>query len=728
MSDNFDQNSINALNTAEDYAVYYNDSYVSSECLLLGLIENCDNKIRSVLDSLEISKSDILNRLKKTLKNSNSPTYSNKKDIVYGTSVGKALKKVTSQNSTIRAYNIFKTLITIDEKASSYITSVDSNNYLVPKILSSFDKEDSPIKSPIKRINTTSNKNIINVKHLLKYNKISPKFVRYIDYDNLFISLNKKHNNNVLLVGDSGVGKKEIAYELMRKIYDKECPKSFYNKKLFMLNIIDIISDTKYRGELESKISDLLDKLKLLKNSIFLVVDISVIFRYSGGTSIESYFFEIFDLENLNFICTCDYEFYKKNVERSSYMRNTFKIVNIDSSSKDETLSIIKNSIKTYEKFHKVKYNEDIFDDIYEISGRYIPNEPQPSCSINLLDESGCYSRIKNKKVVDKDDIRYIISKKTNITMENINSFPDLEHVRSKINGKYVSQQNALDKVISYLYKIKVGLQNPNKPLVSFLFLGPTGVGKTYLCELISEYFFKENSFLRIDMSEYMEKSSITKFIGSSPGYVGYKDSSVLVDFVTKNPYSLILFDEIEKADKNIIDVFLQILDKGDLTISDGRKVNFKNNIVVFTSNLGYDLFNKEKIGFAKNGNMLPSFEELDNMLCNHFKPELINRIDDVVIFDHFTDNDVSNLLDIMLNDFSERVGSQYNIEIELSDKVKKYIIENGYSKKYGARFLYRFFNKNIENRASSMIVDNKNVKKLEFNLSDDCDILVKSE
>tara|TARA_Y100000310_G_scaffold290252_1_gene317283 strand:+ start:1 stop:1329 length:1329 start_codon:yes stop_codon:yes gene_type:complete len=435
--------------------------------------------------------------------------------------------------------------------------------------------------------------------------------------------------------------------------------------------------------------------------------------------------------------------------------------------------------IPMYEKFHNVKYNRDIVEDIVRLSSRFIFDKSQPAAALDLLDECGSYIKnqisntseqivqlqqkidgiqkqklesvegynfedalklkrketlLSNKlkkeitkqkavefdRVITDDIVRDILSIKTNIPISNIkgSSLPDLHKVQTSLKEKYISQSRAITSLLDHFKRVKTGLQDPLRPLGSFLFIGPTGVGKTYLCELISEHFFyNKQNFLKIDMSEFMEPHSVSKLIGSPPGYVGYGDRSIICDFIKNNPYSLLLLDEIEKAHIDVINIFLQVLDKGELTDSVGRKINFKNCIIVFTSNIGSELFDKDAIGFG--GSALSSID-LENACQQFFKPEFLNRLDEIIRFEHLSKKDIYNLVQIQLQLFADKVQQTNKIEFILTDDARDYIAQQGYSRKYGARFLRRFFEKHIETEIASLLIKSKTqLKKITCKLKD---------
>ena len=513
------------------------------------------------------------------------------------------------------------------------------------------------------------------------------------------------------------------------------------------------------------------DYLKNHSDVILFINDIALITRIDGTSNIEEYFSELFSSDDINFIGTCTSDDYKKYINDITTISSNFENVVVRQTSIKETIGILHKMIPFYEKFHDVKYHDDIVSDIVKLSSRYITDKSQPSSALDLLDECGSFIKnqsgntsetliklqqkvedvrkkknscvesfkfdeglrlkkrettLSNKlkrelaaskedefnKIITGDIVKRILSNKTGIPVTDINgsSLPDLNVVSRSLKDKYVSQNKAINSILYHFKRVKTGLQDPERPLGSFLFIGPTGVGKTYLCELVADHFFyNKQNFLRIDMSEFMEPHSVSKLIGSPPGYVGYGDRSILCDFVKTNPYCLILLDEIEKAHPDVVNIFLQVLDKGELTDSVGRKINLKNCIIVFTSNIGSDLFDKESIGFRDTAF---SCMDLEVSLHKFFKPEFLNRLDEIIRFEHLVEEDIYNLVDIETKKFSAKLEESNKISFELSEEARQHIASQGYSRKYGARFLRRFFEKNIEVEVASMIIQKR--EKLE--------------
>jgi len=770
----FSKNAQAALTIAKDYANKFNSKNVGTEHLLIGLIKSEDPTLNDTFDKLKVSTSHIsevitsilnIDQINKTQKLSPSIDLTPRvlKIIEFAKGIAQKLNK-----TNVEVIHMFLSLLYENDGVAvsillEYGLDFDSVKSIIRQ---EFGEEiDNTLSAELPEVVSPF---LDNISKEVDKDNLPVKFVRDIDYNNIFMTLGKRHNTNIIITGDPGVGKKDIVYEIAKRIRRKQAPESMHGKVILEVKLKSLISGTKYRGDFESRIEILQDFLKNNSNIILFISDISLITRIEGTSNIEEYFSELFELDDINFIGLCDTDNFKKHIDRISYIVSNFEVINIAPTNKKETLDIISNNIKMYEDFHGVKYKKDVLDYAINLSSRYITDRSQPTAAINLIDECGAYVKIKNQnideetiknqrkfedlekqkvdlikgfkleqaanirdeqnklkisdniqkntfkktKIVDTDILKHIIFKKTGIPVSDINgTLPNLIEVKDKLVKSYVSQSQSIECIISHFKRVKTGLQDPTRPLASFLFLGPTGVGKTYLCELISEEFFHNKSnFLKIDMSEFMDKHSVSKLIGSPPGYVGYGDRCLLGDFVKEKPYSLVLLDEVEKAHPDVMNIFLQVLDKGDLTDSTGRKINFKNTILVFTSNIGADNFEKTNIGFSSNSSV--STMDMENSLKGYFKPEFLNRLDEIVQFSHLTDEDIYTLVDIMSKKFVDKLKKVHRIKFILTEEARKYIAEHGYSRKYGARFLRRFFEKHIECEVATIIIDRETKPK----------------
>lgn len=763
-----------ALALSKNYAEEFKSRYAGTEHLLLGLIESDDIFLEQTFNQLKVDVNhlkDVVTSIldieenNKLFKPDKSPNFTPRvfRIIDFAKNLAQKLNK-----QTVDVIHLFLSLLyENDGVATSILTEYGLN----------FDNVKNAIQQELGDIEpkSYSNSNIpeslesyfIDLTHQAATNELQSTFSRDAEFEKIYLVLGKKHNTNIIITGEPGVGKRSVVYELARRITKKLTPLHLQNKRILELKLKTLISGTKFRGDFEARIDILQDYLKKHNDVILFINDIALITRIDGTSNIEEYFSELFNSDDINFIGTCTSDDYKKYIDDITTISSNFENIVVKQTSLKETKGILNKMIPFYEKFHDVKYQKNIVGDIVNLSSRFITDKSQPSSALDLLDECGSFiknqtgntseqliklqqkiddvqkqkatcvenfkfeeglklkkrelslsNRLKRDlaaskqeefdKIITEDIVRKILSTKTGIPVTDINGshLPDLNKVEKSIKDNYVSQHRAIDSILYHFKRVKTGLQDPGRPLGSFLFIGPTGVGKTYLCELISDHFFyNKQNYLKIDMSEFMEQHSVSKLIGSPPGYVGYGDRSILCDFVKTNPYCLILLDEIEKAHPDVVNIFLQVLDKGELTDSVGRKINLKNCIIAFTSNIGSDLFDKNSIGFG--GTAISSLD-LENSLQKFFKPEFLNRLDEIIRFEHLTKEDIYNLVDIETKKFVAKLSESNKIDFVLSDSARVHIAEQGYSRKYGARFLKRFFEKHIETEIATVIIKKK--------------------
>ena len=784
----FSQSAQNALALSKNYAEEFKCRYAGTEHLLLGLIESDDIFLEQTFNRLKVDivhLKDVVNSIcqleenNKLFKLDAGPNFTPR--VLRIIDFAKGLAQKLNKN-TVDVIHLFLSLLYENDGVATSILSEYGLNF--DNVKSAIQHELGDIEN--KSITVTSSipeslePYFIDLTYQAQTNELQSTFSRDAEFEKIYLVLGKKHNTNIIITGEPGVGKRSVVYELARRISKNLTPIHLQNKRILELKLKTLISGTKFRGDFESRVDILQDFLKKNNDVILFINDIALITRIDGTSNIEEYFSELFSSDDINFIGTCTSDDYKKYIDDITTISSNFENIIVKQTTAKETKGILSKMLSVYEKFHDVKFEKNIIDDIVLLSSRYITDKSQPSSALDLLDECGSYIKnqqgntseqlvqlqhsiddlnklkreaverfdfedglkIKRKqttlsnklkkeltksklvefdRIITSNIVRSILSTKTGIPVSDISgsNLPDLLKVEKNIKQRYVSQHRAINSIIQHFKRVKTGLQDPSRPLGSFLFVGPTGVGKTYLCELISEYFFHDTqSFLKIDMSEFMEQHSVSKLIGSPPGYVGYGDRSLLCDFVKNNPYSLILLDEIEKAHPDVVNIFLQVLDKGELTDSVGRKINLKNCIIVFTSNIGSDLFDKNSIGF---GSSAISTIDMENSLQGFFKPEFLNRISEIIRFDHLNESDIYNLIDIETKKFVSKLYQSNKINFILSKNAREYIAEQGYNKKYGARFLKRFFEKHIETEIATLIIKSKTKpEQITCNLSKD--------
>jgi ATP-dependent Clp protease ATP-binding subunit ClpC len=530
----------------------------------------------------------------------------------------------------------------------------------------------------------------------------------------------RKKKRNVIIIGESGTGKTSLVEGLATMIVSGNVPEKFKNTDIFSVNLGNIISGTKYRGQFEERMKNVIyfmEKANTLdKNIIMFIDEIHTICKTGsaeGAIDASSMLKPLLAKGEIQCIGTSTLEDYRKNIIKDSALMRRFSTIFLEEPSAEETKFILKSVKKEYERFHDVKIDDYIIDDIVYLSETYIKNRNFPDKAFDVLDEA-C-TNLSSKGIsgeLTSDIIYNIISDMTSIPVTTVcgKEKEILSNLENKLSDCVIGQKEAIFTLSNAIKRSRIGLKDPNKPIGTFLFLGPTGTGKTLLTKTLSETLFGKDKIIRLDMSEYMDKMSVSKITGSSPGYVGYDDGSRFAEEVRKRPYSVILLDEIEKAHKEVLNVFLQIFDEGRMTDSVGRLVDFRNTIIIMTSNLATAELGKQSIGFDSKTNdkdTKKSQKFLMEKVKGYFNPEFINRLDEVIIFNNIKEEDVENIFNIEIKKSIDRI-SKMDIDLEISNKAKRFICKEGYSEKYGARPMARTIQKYIETPFSCKILSDE--------------------
>ena len=574
--------------------------------------------------------------------------------------------------------------------------------------------------------------------------------------------LNRRSKNNPCLIGEPGVGKTAIAQGLAIKIANQNVPAKLLNKEVYLLDMTSVIAGTQFRGQFESRMKGIIDECKQYGNIILVIDEIhNIIGAGDGEHSMNAANILKPALSNgeIQLIGTTTLKEYRKYIEKDSALERRFQQVLIEEPNTDDSIKILEGIKKYYEEYHKVKISNDVIKQAVIMSEKYIHDRFLPDKAIDILDEACSRINLENKdlyklemlkkelsevqaekeeviaadstedyqkaadlktrecQLIEKiddlnkkmklknltvQDIATVIESWTKIPVKKITEeeTQKLLNLETNLHKRVIGQDQAVSVVSRAIRRNRAGLQSTKRP-PSFIFVGPTGVGKTELAKSLAfEMFGKEDSMIRIDMSEYMESHSTAKLIGAPPGYVGYDDAGQLTEKVKRKPYSIILLDEIEKAHPDVFNLLLQVLDDGKLTDSQGNTVSFANTVIIMTSNAGSNL-NTNSIGFGK---QTIDKGKIEDTLKSTFRPEFLNRIDEIVVFDSLTENELIQIVDLMLKD-TQKALKEKDMNLIVSDTAKHFILEKGTNIKFGARPLRRAIQRYIEDEISEKIL-----------------------
>lgn len=606
--------------------------------------------------------------------------------------------------------------------------------------------------------------------------RIDPVIGRNSEIERVIQILCRRSKNNPCLIGEPGVGKTAIAEGLALKIANGEVPDILQNKKLVNLDLNGVIAGTKYRGDFEERIKSIIDEVVKAKDIILFIDEVHTMIgagSAEGSTDAANILKPYLARGELQLIGATTLSEYRKNIEKDAALERRFQPVSVNEPSEADSVEILKGLRDKYESFHNVKITDSAIKAAVELSARYITDRFLPDKAIDLIDEAGSKVRLSayetpdsvkeikeeiakkeeeksyaaksqdfekaaelrdeikklNEKLssektvkkgellgtVTEEEIAEIVSGWTKVPVSRLTEEESerLLRLEDELHNRLVGQNEAVSAVSRAIRRGRVGLKDPKRPIGSFIFLGPTGVGKTELCKaLATAMFSNENAMIRLDMSEYMEKYSVSRLIGSPPGYVGFEEGGQLTEKVRRNPYSVVLFDEIEKAHPDVFNILLQILDDGILTDSQGRKVDFKNTVIIMTSNVGARLITEKKnaFGFSENSADDDAGRIKENVLSElkkAFKPEFLNRIDDIIVFDKLSEENIKEIADKMLGNLKQRL-EKLEINLVWDDDCLNELAKVGFDEVYGARPLRRAIQTKIEDSLSEKILSSE--------------------
>ena len=526
--------------------------------------------------------------------------------------------------------------------------------------------------------------------------------------------LSRRSKNNPVLIGEPGVGKTAVAEGIAAYIAGSDAPDSMAGKRLVALDLPALLAGTKYRGDFEERVKAVLKDVKKAGDVILFIDEMHTMIgagSAEGAIDAANILKPALGRGEVQIIGATTPEEYRRHIEKDAALERRFQPVKIAEPSRGDSLKMLGAVRQGLEKHHGVKISDAALTAAVDLSARYINDRFLPDKAIDLADEAAAHIRVSGGGLVTAEDIAAVVSLWTGIPVANLSADETkrLRNMESILHRRVIGQNEAVTAVSRAIRRGRVGLSDPDRPIGSFLFLGPTGVGKTELCRALAEAVFGESeAMIRLDMSEYMEKHAVSKLIGSPPGYVGYEDGGQLTERVRRKPWSVVLFDEIEKAHEDVWGILLQIMDDGRLTDSAGRVVSFRNTIIVMTSNVGAKSISegRPRMGFTPDGGDEAQLmrTRINEELRRTFKPEFLNRIDETIVFRRLSRAEIRSIAERMLLTVAERFKA-LGMTLSVPDQVVDFLAERGYDEKYGARPLRRAIRSMIEDKAAELML-----------------------
>ena len=554
--------------------------------------------------------------------------------------------------------------------------------------------------------------------------KIDPVVGREKEIERVIQILGRRTKNNPVLIGEPGVGKTALAEGLARRIVSQDVPDLLTDKQVISLDLGQLVAGTRFRGEFEERLKQIMAEVRQAGNVILVIDEVHTLVgagSAEGGMDAANLLKPALARGELQCIGATTLDEYRQYIEGDAALERRFQPVKVNEPTVEETIEILRGLRSRYEEHHRLVISDEALSAAAQLSDRYISDRYLPDKAIDLIDEAGSRVHLRHSQqastspVVSAEDIAQVVSAWTGVPVNRLTESESVQllHLEEALHQRVIGQEEAVTAVARAIRRARVGLRNPHRPIASTLFCGPTGVGKTELTKaLAASIFGSEDAMIRLDMSEYMESQSVSKLIGSPPGYVGYGEGGQLTEAVRRQPYSVILFDEIEKAHPDVFNLLLQLLEDGRLTDSQGRVINFKNTLIIMTSNLGSRAIEKRgsSLGFFVADSDLATVqynqtrEQVNEALKQSFRPEFLNRLDEIIVFRQLTRDEVKQIAELLLKNVEGRLREQ-NLLLEVSEAFQELLITEGYDPSYGARPLRRAVSRLVEDNLAEAIL-----------------------
>jgi ATP-dependent Clp protease ATP-binding subunit ClpA len=709
------------LNDAFQLAHSQDHEFVTVEHLLLSLLDNSDaldllqsNNIN--VDTLKIDLEEFIG--------STTPKITKKDDREIQPTLGfqRVLQRAvfhvqSSGKKEVQGSNIIVAIFSEKESHSVFLLEQQGLSRLDAVSYLSHGRQDEEFSDDEEFAGTSENsteessalsKYTVNLNQQSKEGLIDPLIGRSEEVERVIQILARRSKNNPLLVGESGVGKTAIAEGLAKLINDKKVPDLIKDGCIYSLDMGALLAGTKYRGDFEERLKQVLKELEEDKDAILFIDEIHTIIgagATSGGVMDASNLLKpSLAKGGLKFIGATTYKEFRGIFEKDRALSRRFQKVDVSEPSVDETYRILKGLKSRFEEHHRIRYTDSALKAAAELSSKHINERFLPDKAIDVVDEAGAKQSLlpksKKKKTISETDVEKIVASMARIPVKTVSSSDraSLEKLEENLKRVIFGQNEAIETLASTIKLARAGLRTEGKPVGSFLFSGPTGVGKTEVSKQLASIMGIE--FVRFDMSEYMERHTVSRLIGAPPGYVGYDQGGLLTESVTKHPHSVILLDEIEKAHPEVFNILLQVMDHGSLTDNNGRKADFRNAVVIMTTNAGAQDMSRASMGFQSQDHSSDASE----MIKKTFSPEFRNRLDGIIQFNPLPIEVIKTVVDKFLVELQVQLDDQ-KVQIEVSDKAREWLVENGYDKNMGARPMQRLIQDTIKKELAEQIL-----------------------
>ena len=718
----FDRELEETLASIFDFARSHRHEYVTTEHLLWGLIDNPD--AAEVLEAcgadLEELSQKLIKYIEKTTPKFNAQDDNTRPTLGFQRTLQRAIfrSQAMPAEEKIKGRNILAALFEEKESQSVYFLShydierLDVVNYIAHNI----GKDDiaeyeytQDTETPQKRASLEDYAENLNKK--AQAGKFDPLIGRETEIERTIQILCRKSKNNPLYVGEAGVGKTALAEGFASRIVANKVPKILQDAVVFSLDLGSLIAGTKYRGDFEKRLKTVFEQLQKEKHAILFIDEIHTLIGTGSASG------SVLDASNLikpqllanHFKCigSTTYQEYRNIFEKDHALARRFQKIDVKEPTTQETYKILLGLKKSFEDFHKVRYSKQSLDTASKLASRYIHERRLPDKAIDIVDEAGARARISaaddKYKSVRSKDIEQIIAQIARIPTKSISvvDMQGLQNLERNLKMVIFGQSEAVEQVVTSIKLSRIGMKEQDKPIGAFLFAGPTGVGKTELAKQLALNFDKK--LLRFDMSEYMERHTVSRLIGAPPGYVGYDQGGLLTDAVSKNPQAVVLLDEMEKAHPDVSSLLLQVMDYGMLTDTNGRKIDFRNTIIIMTTNAGADEIMQGNMGFTERDRKLDGMETINRI----FTPEFRNRLSAIIRFNSLSREIVLSVVDKALTQFQAQLES-HNIVLDVDKKVRAWLADNGYNETMGARPIHRLIEDKLKKPISDEILFGK--------------------